>query len=46
MLNHLDELGDTRGRLELQGVSVDPHQLLGIELNPRAAAAKSAGLQV
>ena len=25
------------GRLELQGVTVDPHQLLGIELNPRAA---------
>ncbi len=37
VLNQLDELGDTRGRLELQGVSVDPHQLLGIELNPRAA---------
>ena len=37
VLNHLDELGDTQGRLELQGVSVDPHQLLGIELNPRAA---------
>jgi hypothetical protein len=37
VLNLLDELGDTQGRLELQGVSVDPHQLLGIELNPRAA---------
>ena len=37
VLNMLDELGDTQGRLELQGVSVDPHQLLGIELNPRAA---------
>lgn len=37
ILNQLDELGDTQGRLELQGVSVDPHQLLGIELNPRAA---------
>ena len=37
VLNQLDELGDTRGRLDLQGVSVDPHQLLGIELNPRAA---------
>ncbi|MBK8742165.1 MAG: class I SAM-dependent DNA methyltransferase [Betaproteobacteria bacterium] len=37
VLNQLDELGDKRGRLELQGVSVDPHQLLGIELNPRAA---------
>lgn len=37
VLNQLDELGDTQGRLDLQGVSVDPHQLLGIELNPRAA---------
>ena len=37
ILNQLDELGDTQGRLDLQGVSVDPHQLLGIELNPRAA---------
>jgi len=37
VLNLLDELGDTRGRLDLAGVSVDPHQLLGIELNPRAA---------
>jgi hypothetical protein len=36
-LNFLDELGDTQGRLDLAGVSVDPHQLLGIELNPRAA---------
>ncbi|MEG2155589.1 MAG: DNA methyltransferase, partial [Burkholderiaceae bacterium] len=38
VLNALDELGDTRGRLDLEGASVDPHQLLGIELNPRAAA--------
>ncbi|HOX90778.1 MAG TPA: class I SAM-dependent DNA methyltransferase, partial [Burkholderiaceae bacterium] len=38
VLNFLDELGDTQGRLDLAGVSVDPHQLLGIELNPRAAA--------
>ena len=37
VLNQLDDLGDTQGRLELQGVSVDPHQLLGMELNPRAA---------
>ena len=37
VLNQLDELGDTQGRLDLAGVSVDPHQLLGIELNPRAA---------
>ena len=37
VLNQLDELGDTQGRLELAGVTVDPHQLLGIEINPRAA---------
>jgi hypothetical protein len=37
VLNFLDELGDTQGRLDLAGVSVDPHQLLGIEINPRAA---------
>ena len=38
VLNALDELGDTRGRLDLEGASVDPHQLLGLEINPRAAA--------
>lgn len=37
VLNFLDELGDRQGRLDLAGVSVDPHQLLGIEVNPRAA---------
>ncbi|MFM9107025.1 MAG: DNA methyltransferase, partial [Chloroflexota bacterium] len=37
VLNFLDALGDTQGRLDLAGVSVDPHQLLGLELNPRAA---------
>ncbi len=38
VLNQLDELGDTQGRLETAGLTVDPHQLLGIEINPRAAA--------
>ncbi len=38
VLNRLTELGDTQGLLDLSGVSVDPHQFLGIELNPRAAA--------
>jgi hypothetical protein len=36
VLNFLDELGDTQGRLDLAGITVNPHQLLGIELNPRA----------
>ncbi len=37
VLNFLDALGDTQGRLDLAGHTVNPHQLLGIELNPRAA---------
>ena len=37
VLNRLTELGDTQGLLDLSGVSVDPHQFLGIEINPRAA---------
>lgn len=38
VLNQLAELGDSQSLLDLAGVSVDPHQFLGIELNPRAAA--------
>lgn len=46
VLNALDELGDRQTGLALAGVradgtageTVDPHNLLGIELNPRAAA--------
>lgn len=38
VLNTLSDLGDQRGFLDLEGVTVDPHQLLGIEVNPRAAA--------
>ena len=38
ILNQLEELGDKQGLLDLTGVTVDPHQFLGIELNPRAAA--------
>jgi hypothetical protein len=34
----LDRLGERQGMLELYGHTVDPHQLLGLELNPRAAA--------
>jgi hypothetical protein len=33
-----ESLGDTQGRLESEGLTVDPHQFLGLELNPRAAA--------
>jgi hypothetical protein len=38
ILNQLDALGDTQIKIEAQGATVDPHQLLGIEVNPRAAA--------
>ena len=38
VLDLLDQLGDTQGRLDTEGLSVDPHQFLGLELNPRAAA--------
>ncbi len=37
VLDTLDSLGQTQMLMELAGVSVDPHQLLGLELNPRAA---------
>jgi len=37
VLNLLHELGKSQGLLEIEGVTVDPHQFLGIEINPRAA---------
>ena len=37
VLNRLRDLGEQRGLLQLEGVSVDPHQFLGLEVNPRAA---------
>jgi hypothetical protein len=38
VLNQLEELGEKQVRLELKGQTVDPHQFLGLEINPRAAA--------
>ncbi len=38
VLDLLDQFGDSQGRLETEGLTVDPHQFLGLELNPRAAA--------
>jgi len=38
VFNQLDELGDTQGKLGLEGETVTPQQLLGIEINERAAA--------
>lgn len=37
ILNLLHDLGESQGLLELEGVTVDPHQFLGLEINPRAA---------
>lgn len=37
VLDALYALGETQQALEHTGLSVDPHQLLGIEVNPRAA---------
>lgn len=37
VFNALDELGHSQARLELAGATVDPHQMLGLETNPRAA---------
>lgn len=37
VLNLLYELGESQGLLEMEGITVDPHQFLGIEINPRAA---------
>jgi hypothetical protein len=34
----LDQLGHEQAALEMAGFTVDPHQLLGLEVNPRAAA--------
>ncbi|MCA3243545.1 MAG: class I SAM-dependent DNA methyltransferase [Rubrivivax sp.] len=38
VLDRLDALGDTQGKLGLEGETVTPRQLLGIEINERAAA--------
>lgn len=38
ILNALDQLGHEQAALEMAGFTVDPHQLLGLEVNPRAAA--------
>jgi hypothetical protein len=38
VLNLLRDLGESQGLLDMAGVTVDPHQFLGLEVNPRAAA--------
>jgi hypothetical protein len=37
VLDTLSQLGGQDARLDMAGVTVDPHQFLGIEVNPRAA---------
>lgn len=38
VLQALTDMGEDQGRLAMAGETVDPHQFLGLELNPRAAA--------
>ncbi len=38
VLDALDGLGATQASFETEGITVDPHQLLGLEINPRAVA--------
>lgn len=37
VLGLLHDLGESQGLLEMDGITVDPHQFLGLEINPRAA---------
>lgn len=46
VFNALEELGDTQSRLEIAGATVDPHQMLGLETNPRAARIAEAVLWI
>ncbi|MFO1349730.1 MAG: type IIL restriction-modification enzyme MmeI [Gammaproteobacteria bacterium] len=46
VLNTLEELGETQSLLELAGVTVDPHQMRGLETNPRAAKIAEAVLWI
>jgi type I restriction-modification system DNA methylase subunit len=38
VLNLIRDLSAGQGSFDTQGLTVDPHQFLGLELNPRAAA--------
>lgn len=38
VINALNDFNSRQAAFEIEGFTVDPHQLLGIELNPRAAA--------
>ena len=38
VLDTLNGMGATQTSFEMRGITVDPHQLLGLEINPRAVA--------
>lgn len=38
VLDALNGMGATQTSFEMRGITVDPHQLLGLEINPRAVA--------
>lgn len=38
VLDALNVMGATQTSFEMRGITVDPHQLLGLEINPRAVA--------
>lgn len=46
VLDTLAEFGEKQILVEMQGVSVDPHQFRGLELNPRAARIAEAVLWI
>ena len=46
VFNTLDGLGYPQARTETAGVTVDPHQMLGLESNPRAARITEAVLWI
>ncbi len=46
VLIQLEAFGDVQVRMETDRLTVDPHQLLGIEVNPRAAAIAEAVLWI
>ncbi|MDY7091568.1 MAG: type IIL restriction-modification enzyme MmeI [Acidobacteriota bacterium] len=46
VFNFLAEMGDTQAPLEMDQASVDPHQMLGLETNPRAARIAEAVLWI
>lgn len=46
VLATLEALGETQSLLQMEGISVDPHQFLGLELNPRTARIAEAVLWI